>query len=81
MAKKTEKSRRVYRDDQIAAMKKRGYHPVPDVAASLHVAPSTVYRWLDDSKIEGTQVGAARYVKLASVVKYVGPQAAAAFGL
>ena len=75
------KPKRAYRDDQIAAMKNRGLYPIPEMAALLRVAPSTVYRWLDDDKIEGTNVGAARYVRIKSVRKYIGRENAAILGL
>lgn len=75
------KKKRAYRDDQVNLMKTRGLWPVPEIARKLKVAPSTVYRWVEDEKIESTKVGAAIYVRIKSVREYVGRETAATFGL
>lgn len=77
----TQKKRRAYRDDQIALMKTRGLWPVPEVAKKLRVAPSTLYRWMNDGKVEGVQAGSARYVKIKTVREYLGRDNAERLGI
>ena len=77
----TKQKKRIYRDEQIALMKTRGLWPVPEVAEKLKIAPSTLYWWMDDGKVEHTTVGSARYVRIKSVRDYIGRDNAAVLGI
>ena len=56
-----------------------GYVTAKYVAAKLGKNVSTIYRWLDSGQITGMRVGKLRYVKIESLIGYLGPDAAKAF--
>jgi excisionase family DNA binding protein len=74
-------SKRAYRDKQAALMRTRGLYPIPEVADLIGMSSSTVYRWIDNGKVEGTTLGSARYVRIKSVREFMGRKHAAMLGL
>ena len=61
---------------------KTKYIPVSEVAESLHVNVSTVYRWLDgDTCLEDIRVGKRRHVSKESLIAYLGKDVAEKIGL
>ena len=66
--------------EQREHMKTKGYLLATEVARLLKVHHSAVYRMLDSEQLTELKIGAARYVSVASVKKYLGP-AAKAFNL
>lgn len=68
------------RNKQAEIMAARGYIPATEVSRKLGNDIATVYRWLDDGKIEGLSVGGRRYAKLTSLIQHIGPEAARIFG-
>lgn len=71
-AAKVKNETRKYRDEQVATMKRRGFYPIPEAAKKCFVVPSTLYRWIDDGKVAGIQVGSGRYVSIDSLQEYMG---------
>lgn len=67
--------------DQIAFMRTKGFMPAMEVSNKLGNDISTVYRWVDDGKVEGMQVGTRRYVKVISLVNHLGLDTARIFGI
>lgn len=41
----------------------------------------TIYNWLDTKKVEGIRVGRARYIRIASLIEFIGEEAAEICGL
>lgn len=68
---------------QIEAMRARGLVTVTEAAELAHVARSTIYRWIeaDPPKIEFEETGLGTFVKRASLVKHLGPEACKALGI
>lgn len=64
-----------------STLERKGYVTVKEAAERCQQAQSTVYRWLDTGAVEGLQVGRSRYVKLASLVEFIGKDAAKLLGL
>lgn len=61
--------------EQVEAMEKLGYITTAEAAKRVHVNVNVIYRALDAGRLEGTQVGGRRYVKLDSFRAYAGPLA------
>jgi len=55
---------------QIDKMKAQGYLTIKDVADTLGVHVTTIYRLIDMGRVEGVRIGRARYVKRESVLSY-----------
>lgn len=64
-----------------AGMALKGYIPAAQAAQMTGYNESTIYRWLDEKTIEGVLVANSRYVKVDSLAKHLGPEAAKVFGL
>ncbi len=64
------------------AMFARGLLSATEAAAKVGVAITTIYRWMDDGKIQGEVVNEwRRYVVIDSLVEHLGPTMAAECGL
>ena len=61
--------------DQVTS---QGYEKASPLARRLGVSVQTLYRWVDTGKVRGTKVGGTRYVHIASLREYLGPEAGAA---
>lgn len=68
------------RIDQVATMIRHGYMPAVEVANKLGVSLTTVGRWADQSAVEAETIGGRRYVKISSLLEYIGPTQAQIFG-
>lgn len=66
---------------QSSVLRANGYVGVAEASRLLCNDISTVYKWLDSSLVESVQVGHRKYIKLASLIKHVGPDVAEIFGL
>jgi len=62
---------------QVEMMREKGYVSVSDASNRAGVTVFTIYRWVSAGKVEGLLVGRHWYVQLDSLIKYVGPKAAA----
>jgi excisionase family DNA binding protein len=62
-------------------MRAQGYVTAKEVAGWLGRHVTGVYDLVDNGKVEGMRVGRARFIKLASLRQYLGPQAASALGV
>ncbi len=58
-----------------------GYLLVAEAARKIDVAPSTIYRWVEEEKVEGYREGYRRYVKWDTILQHLGPQAVKVRGL
>jgi len=58
--------------DQEEVMFAQGYLPVRVVAKKIKMDVSSVHRLVRQEKLAGTNVGSRRYVKIESVVQYLG---------
>lgn len=67
--------------NQVQMMEKEGYMPAAKAAVAAHVAVTTIYRWIEAEKIEGTKVGDYWYVTTDSLIERLGPVASKAAGL
>ncbi len=56
-------------------LRKDGYLRATEVARRLSMHHSAVYRMLDREEVEGLRVAGSRYVKVASLKKYLGEAA------
>jgi hypothetical protein len=62
-------------------MRKQGFIPTREAANKLGRNITTIYRWVDAGKVEGTEVASRRYVNLKSLAAFVGKDAAQLLGL
>jgi hypothetical protein len=54
---------------------------IREVAARIKQSVGTIYRWVDDDLVEGINVGNLRYVKVRSLIAYLGEEPSRIFGL
>jgi excisionase family DNA binding protein len=66
---------------QTDTLKDKGFVPAAEAARRTGVTVYTIYRWVNDKKIDGFQVATHWFVSLASLVKHLGPKAAEALGI
>lgn len=69
------------RTDQVATMIRNGYLPAVDVANKMGVSLTTVGRWADQGSVEAETVGHRRFVKVSSLIEYIGDTQAQIFGI
>lgn len=55
------------------AMRTKGYLLVAEAARKIGVAPSTIYRWIEERKVDGFREGYRRYVRWVSILEHLGP--------
>jgi hypothetical protein len=68
--------------DERDKMRRQGLIPAVVVAKLLKKHYVTIHRWITDGKVEHVKVGGWRvYITVASLVTYLGPEAAKAYGL
>ncbi len=60
---------------QAEKLRAEGYVPAREASELAGVDIATVYRWADDGKVDGLQMGRHRYVLYASLLTYLGPHA------
>lgn len=68
---------KVDKEEQLRA---KGYLPAPEVIKDLGVHHTTLYRWIKKKKVKSARVGGRLYVSRASLVEYLGQEAAEVFG-
>ena len=68
-------------EDQKHKMEARGYIQMAEAARLIGVDQSTVWRWIQQQKVEATQVGDTWYVTRSSLAKHLGPEGAKALGV
>ena len=59
----------------------QGYVTVAYTAELLSVHIATVHRYIQSEKVKATQIGNKYYIKLDSIVEYLGPEASKLLGL
>lgn len=60
-------------------MEEKGFLLASEVARRIGKQPSTIYRWIDDGKIQAVRVqNRFWYVEKGSLITYLGPEAAGA---
>ncbi len=69
------------KEAQIEAMRARGLVTVSAAADLAHVARSTIYRWLEAGKLKSQETGLGIFVKRASLLEHLGPEACKALGI
>ena len=57
---------------QAERMREHGFITVTEAARLAGVATQTVYDWLNDGRVDGRDVGRARFVLLASLREHIG---------
>lgn len=62
-------------------MRRQGFIPTREAANRLGRNITTIYRWVDAGKVEGTEVASRRYVNLKSLATFVGRDATQLLGL
>ena len=67
--------------DQEAHLREKGYIPAQQVIDKVGMHHATLYRWIQKKKIKGIKVGLKHYVKLTSLIQFLGEEAAQEFGL
>lgn len=77
----TSTSRNIVKAAAEAKLRAQGFVPVAHVASKLAMNPGSVYRWIAEKEVVSMKLGNKRFIKLDSVVKKVGAEAAAALGL
>lgn len=66
---------------QTEIMRSKGYISASETAEKVGKSIATIYRWLEEGFVEGTQLGRSWFVKLDSLIKYLGPESAEMLGL
>ncbi len=68
-------------DKQTEMMEANGWIPASQAADAVGVNVTTIYRWIEEGKVEGTKPSNRWYVKVASLAAKVGQATAEAAGL
>lgn len=55
----------------ISLMAKRGLYAVPDISTELDISRSTIYRWIEEGKAEGTKHVHRVFVSAESIKPFV----------
>lgn len=68
------------RVDQVAKMRTAGYILASEISNKMGITRSAVSRWASDGSVESMLVTNRMYVKLTSLIAYLGEEKATIFG-